>query len=88
MLSLIMLILQAVSMSPFAWMGAAFGVGISAIGASVGIGQVGMGAMNAISRHPESVADIRANMIIASGLIEGACFFAMIVCLLIVFLVK
>jgi F-type H+-transporting ATPase subunit c len=44
--------------------------------------------MEAIARQPESVGDIRSNMIVAAALVEGACFFAMIVCLLIVFLVK
>jgi F-type H+-transporting ATPase subunit c len=90
MLSFIVLILQAASsaMVPFAPMGAAIGSGLAAVGAGIGIGQVGKGAMEAIARQPESVGDIRTNMIVAAALIEGACFFAMIVCLLIVFLVK
>ena len=90
MLSFIVLILQAAasSMIPFASMGAAIGSGLAGIGAGIGIGQVGKGAMEAIARQPESVGDIRTNMIVAAALIEGACFFAMIVCLLIVFLVK
>ncbi len=87
MLSFIVLFLQAVS-TAIAPMGAAIGSGLAAIGAGIGIGQVGKGAMEAIARQPESVGDIRTNMIVAAALVEGACFFAMIVCLLIVFLVK
>ena len=86
MLSLILL-LQAAS-TAIAPMGAALGSGLAAIGAGIGIGQIGNRAMDAIARQPESVGDIRANMIVAAALVEGAAFFAMIVCLLVVFLVK
>jgi len=71
-----------------AQMGAALGAGLAAIGAGIGIGQIGNKAMEAIARQPEAVGDIRANMIISAALVEGAAFFAMIVCLLIVFLAK
>ena len=69
-----------------ALMGAALGAGLAAIGAGIGIGQIGNKAMEAIARQPEAVGDIRSNMIISAALVEGAAFFAMIVCLLIVFL--
>ncbi len=69
-----------------ALMGAAFGAGLAAIGAGIGIGQIGNKAMEAIARQPEAVGDIRSNMIVSAALVEGAAFFAMIVCLLIVFL--
>jgi len=86
MLSFILLLFQATSNVAVAQMGAALGAGLAAIGAGIGIGQIGNRAMEAIARQPEAVGDIRTNMILASVLIEGACFFAMIVCLLIVFL--
>lgn len=69
-----------------AQMGAALGAGLAAIGAGIGIGQIGNKAMEAIARQPEAVGDIRSNMIVSAALVEGAAFFAMIVCLLIVFL--
>ncbi|MCD6333588.1 MAG: ATP synthase F0 subunit C [Bacteroidales bacterium] len=87
MLSFIVL-LQTVAGAAIASMGAAIGSGLAAIGAGIGIGQIGNRAMEAIARQPESVGDIRSNMIVSAALVEGACFFAMIVCLLIVFLVK
>jgi F-type H+-transporting ATPase subunit c len=59
---------------------------LSAIGAGIGIGRIGGSAMESIARQPESVGDIRANMIVAAALIEGAVFFAIVVCLLILFL--
>ena len=57
-----------------------------AIGAGIGIGQIGKGAVEAIARQPEAVGDIRSNMIVAAALIEGVAFFAIVVCLLVVFL--
>jgi F-type H+-transporting ATPase subunit c len=90
MLSFIVFILQAAvsAMAPIAPMGAAIGSGLAGIGAGIGIGQIGKGAMEAIARQPEAVGEIRSNMIVAAALVEGACFFAMIVCLLVVFMVK
>ena len=67
-------------------MGAAIGAGLSAIGAGLGIGRIGGSAMESIARQPESLGDIRANMIVAAALVEGAVFFAIVVCLLILFL--
>lgn len=64
-------------------MGAAIGAGICVIGAGLGIGKIGSSAMDAIARQPESVGDIRSNMIVAAALVEGAAFFAIIICFLI-----
>ena len=74
------------SAAAYSKMGAAIGAGLSAIGAGIGIGRIGGSAMDSIARQPESVGDIRANMIVAAALIEGAVFFAIVVCLLILFL--
>jgi len=79
-------ILQVVANAAIAKMGAGLGAGIAAVGAGIGIGRIGESALESIARQPEAVGDIRANMIIAAALIEGAAFFAMIVCLLILFL--
>jgi F-type H+-transporting ATPase subunit c len=66
-------------------MGAGIGAGIAALGAGVGIGRIGGSALESIARQPESVGDIRTNMIVAAALVEGAAFFAIVVCLLILF---
>jgi F-type H+-transporting ATPase subunit c len=63
---------------------AAIGAGLAAIGAGLGIGNIGKSALESIARQPESVGDIRANMIVAAALVEGAAFFGIIVCLLVV----
>ena len=73
---------------------AAAGVGISklgaAIGAGIGIGLIGKGAVEAIGRQPsaapEASGDLRMNMIIAAALVEGVALIAIVVCLLTLFL--
>jgi F-type H+-transporting ATPase subunit c len=67
-------------------MGAALGAGLAAIGAGIGIGRIGASAMEAIARQPEAVGDIRSNMIVSAALIEGVAFFAVIVCILAIFM--
>ncbi|HEY5509640.1 MAG TPA: ATP synthase F0 subunit C [Prolixibacteraceae bacterium] len=66
-------------------MGAGIGAGLAAIGAGIGIGRIGGGAVEAIARQPEAAGDIRSNMIVSAALIEGAAFFAMVICFLILF---
>lgn len=86
-MSTLSVILQAVSdLAPIAKMGAGIGASIAAIGAGVGIGNIGRSALESIARQPEAVGDIRSNMIIAAALIEGVAFFAIVVCLLILFI--
>lgn len=64
---------------PWANGGGAIGAGLAAIGAGIGIGQIGKGAVEAIARQPEASNDIRANMILTAALVEGAALFAIIV---------
>jgi len=58
------------------------GAGLAAIGAGIGIGRIGGSALESIARQPEVSGDIRANMILAAALVEGAAFFAMVIGLL------
>ena len=60
--------------------GGAVGAGLAAMGAGIGIGQIGKGAVEGIARQPEASNDIRANMILAAALVEGAALFAIVVC--------
>ena len=66
---------------------AAVAAGLAALGAGIGIGHIGNGAMHAIARQPEAVNDLRANMILMAALVEGAAFFAMVIGLLVIFTV-
>jgi F-type H+-transporting ATPase subunit c len=63
---------------------AAIGAGIAALAAGLGIGRIGGSALESIARQPEAVNDIRASMILAAALVEGAAFFAMVIGLLVV----
>ena len=66
-------------------LGASFGAAIAVLGAGLGIGKIGSSAMEAIARQPEAARDIRSNMIVIAALIEGVALFAVIVCILALF---
>ena len=61
---------------------AAIGAGLAIIGAGLGIGKIGAAACESMARQPEMSGDVRTAMIIAAALIEGAAFFALLVCFL------
>ena len=63
-------------------LGAGIGARLAAIGAGLGIGKIGQGAMEGIARQPEAAGTIRTTMIIAAALVEGVAFFAVVICLL------
>ena len=72
-------ILEAVSYVPGL---AAIAAAVAVIGAALGIGRIGQSAMEAMARQPEAASRIQSGMIIIGALVEGATFFALIVCLL------
>ena len=61
--------------------GSAFGAGIVILGAGYGIGKIGSSAVESMARQPEVAGSIQTAMIISAALIEGATFFALIVCM-------
>ena len=63
-------------------LGAAVGAGLVILGAGLGIGRIGGQAVEGMSRQPEAAGNIQTAMIISAALIEGATFFALIVCML------
>jgi F-type H+-transporting ATPase subunit c len=64
---------------------AAIGAGLAVIGVGMGIGRIGGSAVEGMARQPEVAGQIQTAMIIAAALIEGAGFFGLIVCLLVLF---
>ena len=76
------ILLQAAGAAVWAKVAGAFGAGIAALAAAWGIGKIGSSAMEAISRQPEAGSNIRGAMLIIGALVEGACLFAIIACLL------
>lgn len=63
-------------------LGASIGAGLAIIGAGLGIGRIGGQAVEGMARQPEVAGQIQTGMIIAAALIEGATFFALLVCLI------
>ena len=63
-------------------LGAALGAGLVILGAGFGIGKIGSSAVESMARQPEVAGNVQTAMIIAAALIEGATFFALIVCML------
>jgi F-type H+-transporting ATPase subunit c len=61
--------------------GAAIGAGLIIVGAGYGIGKIGSCAVESMARQPEVAGNVQTAMIIAAALIEGATFFALIVCI-------
>ena len=78
----IMSLLTLLTEVGFSHMGGAIGAGLAAVGAGIGIGQIGKGAVEAIARQPEALNDIRANMILTVAFVEGVALFSVIVGLL------
>ena len=58
------------------------GAGLPTRGAATAIGRLAASAMDGIARQPSAGGDIRGAMIVAAGLIEGATFFALVICIL------
>ena len=68
--------------APAAWgkgLGGGLAAGLAVVGAGLGIGRIGGGAVEAIARQPEMAGPIGTNMIITAALVEGAALFAVVV---------
>lgn len=57
----------------------ALAIGLSAIGAAVGIGMIGAKAMEAIGRNPEAVGKILVPMLIASAFAEAVAIYGLVI---------
>jgi F-type H+-transporting ATPase subunit c len=62
-------------------MGAGFGAGLIIIGAGIGFGRIGSAALEGMARQPEVAGRVQTAMIIIAALLEGATFFALLICL-------
>lgn len=67
------------------YLAAGLGAGIAMIGIAIGIGVIGSKAVEGISRQPEAAGKIQGAMFIAAALVEGAGFFALVICLIALF---
>jgi F-type H+-transporting ATPase subunit c len=62
--------------------GGPIGAGFIIIGAGYGFGKIGSAALESMARQPEAASKIQPAMIIIAALLEGATFFALLVCII------
>ena len=64
---------------------AGLAIGLGAIGPGIGIGLIGMGAMEAMGRNPEASAKIQGSMILAIAFAEAIAIYALVIALILKF---
>ncbi len=64
---------------------AGLAMGLGAIGPGIGIGILGLGAMNALGRNPEARGPIMTNMILAIAFAEAIAIYALVVAVVLIF---
>jgi F-type H+-transporting ATPase subunit c len=64
---------------------AGLAMGLGAIGPGVGIGILGMGAMQALGRNPEARGPIMTNMILSIAFAEAVAIYALVVAIVLIF---
>jgi F-type H+-transporting ATPase subunit c len=62
-------------------LGAGLGAALTIVGAGYGFGRIGAAALESMARQPETAPRIQVAMIIIAALLEGATFFALIICI-------
>jgi len=67
-------------------LGAGIGAGLVIMGGAAGIGRIGGSAVESMARQPEASGSINFAMIVTAAMIEGATLFAVVVCLMAIFL--
>jgi len=68
--------------APLIQLSAAIGAALTIIGAAWGIGRIGSAAVESMARQPEVAGSISTAMMVSAAFIEGATFFALIVCII------
>ncbi|MDO9129319.1 MAG: ATP synthase F0 subunit C [Anaerolineales bacterium] len=58
---------------------------VGTLGAGLGIGILGSGAMQGIARNPDAAGDIQINMILAIAFAEAVAIYALVVALVLLF---
>jgi F-type H+-transporting ATPase subunit c len=64
---------------------AGLAMGLGAIGPGIGVGILGLGAMQALGRNPEARGAIMTNMILGIAFAEAIAIYALIVAILLIF---
>ena len=72
--------------NPGPGLGAGIGAGLTILGAGLGISLIASRTVESMARQPEVAGKVQGAMIVSAALIEGATFFSLIVCILILVL--
>ena len=83
MFAFLMTILLQATPNQQAILGACIGAGLVAIGAGIGIGQIGGRAVEGIARQPEATNRIQTAAIILAALIEAIALIGVLACFLV-----
>jgi F-type H+-transporting ATPase subunit c len=75
----------SISKTSFGYLGVAIGAGLAVIGGSIGIGLIGSRVIDASARQPEMLGQLRTLMFITAALVEGLALFALVICILCLF---
>lgn len=67
------------------YLGVGIGAGLAVIGGSIGIGLIGSRVIEASARQPEMLGQLRTLMFITAALVEGLALFALVICILCLF---
>ncbi len=67
---------------------AGIAMGFGAIGPGIGVGLVGLGALQALGRNPEARGPILTNMILAIAMAEAVAIYALVIAVVLIFVVK
>ncbi len=63
--------------------GAGLGAALTIIGAGFGFGKIGASALESMARQPEVAGRVQTAMIVIAALLEGATFFALVICIVV-----
>jgi F-type H+-transporting ATPase subunit c len=64
---------------------AGLAMGLGAIGPGIGVGLVGLGALQALGRNPEARGPIMTNMILGIAFAEAVAIYALVVAVVLIF---
>jgi len=70
----------------FGYLGIGLGAGLAAVGGALGIGMLSASVIMASARQPEMRGQLLTIMFIGAALIEGLALFALVICIMCMFL--
>ena len=77
---------KSIAKSSYGYLGIGLGAGLAAIGGGIGISLLSASVVDASARQPEMHGKLVTTMFIAAALIEGLALFAIVLCMLCLFM--